>query len=108
MTCLNNLIKFKEDAVEKFERMQREIMSNDFESVPFNAARMRNDRKVKEYNKKIFTFIRFLINENHFFSKHTYYDALDRANHHYLTPNNRIGTPLRKVANPPPGKLSVY
>jgi len=36
----------KEDAIEKFERMQREIMSSDIESVPYHAAKLRNDRKV--------------------------------------------------------------
>ncbi len=38
---------FKEDAVEKFERMQREIMSNDLDSIPYNTARIRNERRVR-------------------------------------------------------------
>jgi len=40
------LFFFQEDAIEKFERMQREIMSSDIESVPYHAAKLRNDRKV--------------------------------------------------------------
>lgn len=67
--------------------MQRQAMSaNDPESVAFNAARLRNDRK------------------------HVFSDAMERsANHHYLSnTGNRIGTPHRRVANPPPNKLSVY
>ncbi len=36
----------QEDAVEKFERLQREIMSNDFDSIPYNTARLRNERRV--------------------------------------------------------------
>jgi hypothetical protein len=35
-----------EDAVEKFERMQRISMGNDPESITYNTARLRNDRKV--------------------------------------------------------------
>jgi hypothetical protein len=36
-----------------------------------------------------------------------YNDALEKANHHYLTSNKQMGAPLRKLVNPPPGKLSV-
>lgn len=63
--------------------MQREIMSTDTDSVPYHAARIRNERK------------------------HVYNDALELASHHYTNTNNRVGTPNRKIANPPPGKLTV-
>lgn len=72
-----------EDAVEKFERMQREIMSTDTDSVPYHAARIRNERK------------------------HVYNDALELASHHYMNTRSQLGTPNRKLANPPPGKLTV-
>lgn len=74
-----------EDAIEKFERMQREIMSSDIESVPYHAAKLRNDRK------------------------HVYNDSLEMASNHYLNGhgNNGPGTPQRRLANPPPGKLRV-
>lgn len=76
-----------EDAIEKFERMQREIMSSDIDSVPYHAAKLRNDRK------------------------HVYNDSLELASHHYLVGNNQNnsgpGTPQRRLANPPPGKLRV-
>jgi hypothetical protein len=42
-----------EDAVEKFERMQRISMGNDPESIIYNTARLRNDRKVN-YLSQIF------------------------------------------------------
>lgn len=67
--------------MEKFERMQREVMSADLDSIPYNTARLKNDRK------------------------HIYNDAFERANNHYLSSSSQIGTPLRKLANPPPGKL---
>lgn len=75
-----------EDAIEKFERMQREIMSNDIESIPYHAAKLRNDRK------------------------HVYENSLEMANHHYLSGHSQNvgpGTPQRRLANPPPGKLRV-
>lgn len=71
-----------EDAVEKFERMQKNSMGNDPDSIPYNTARLRNDRK------------------------HVYNDALEKASHHYMS-NQTIGTPVRKQINPPPGKLYV-
>ena len=40
------LRKKKEDAVEKFERMQREMMSQDPESLPYHTARIRTEKKV--------------------------------------------------------------
>ncbi len=46
-----------EDAVEKFERMQRISMGNDPDSITYNTARLRNDRKVC-FN---FILIRFCI-----------------------------------------------
>lgn len=39
----------KEDAYEKFEKMQREIMSDDMDSIPFNTARMRADKRVNNF-----------------------------------------------------------
>jgi hypothetical protein len=87
---------FQEDAADKFEQMQRDILSNDMDSVPYTAARLRNERK------------------------HIYNDALEKASHYYLNDNNSqqqqrqqqqqqqpFGAPYRRVANPPPGKLTV-
>lgn len=101
-------VKHYEDAVEKFERMQKQSMSNDPDSIAYNTARQRNDRK------------------------HVYNDALDKANHHYLSTNNNyhftnsqngqnasqadhlntdsgrnMGVPRRKPINPPPNKMFV-
>ncbi len=42
--------------------MQREIMSSDIESVPFHAARLRNDRKVSYLNSDHLKRIFFIIN----------------------------------------------
>ncbi len=58
ISCLGYLILcfvdfyLKEDAAERFEKMQHEILANDADSVPFNTARLKNDRKV--WHSKIF------------------------------------------------------
>ncbi len=46
LVCYELIYTKKEDAVEKFQRMQREAMSNDPDSVAYNAARIRNDKRV--------------------------------------------------------------
>ncbi|RNA16949.1 hypothetical protein BpHYR1_016678 [Brachionus plicatilis] len=68
-------------------------MSSDLESVPYNTARNRTDKR-KIYN-----------------------DTMERSTHHYVSsagfsssanPHTyQLGTPMRKIANPPPGKLTV-
>jgi hypothetical protein len=42
-----------------------------------------------------------------FILKHVYNEALDKASNHYFNQNRQVGTPLRRLANPPPGKLTV-
>ncbi len=39
----------KEDAAERFERMQKELQLTDIESVPYRAAKIRSDRRVSSF-----------------------------------------------------------
>jgi len=83
LRMINSSQRPYEDAAEKFQRMQKEIMLTDIDSVPYRSARIRSDRR------------------------HIYEQAMNQPQSSFISHSRQPGTPIRYINNPPPGKLSV-